>query len=68
MTRASSRAARPDPTLVAVCRHVGDAHQRLATATHLNDDLAAARLEDLYVALELLEAADPSLRAKTTAD
>ncbi|MDP8923147.1 MAG: hypothetical protein M3O34_09770 [Chloroflexota bacterium] len=68
MTRAPSRAASPAPILAAIYRHVGDAHQRLATAAHLDDDLAAACLEDLYAALELLEDAEPSLRAKATAD
>ena len=67
MTRAPSHAASPAPILAAIYRHVGDAHQRLATAAHL-DDVAAACLEDLYAALELLEDAEPSLRAKATAD
>ena len=68
MTRAPSHAARPAPTLAAIYRHVGDAHQRLATAVELDDDVAAACLEDLYAALELLEDAEPPLRAKVTAD
>ena len=68
MTRAPSRAASPAPILAAIYRHVGDARRRLATAAHLDDDVAAACLEDLYAALELLEAADPCLHAKATAD
>ncbi len=67
MTRASSRAASPAPTLAAIYRHVGDAHQRLATATDPNDHLAAC-LKDLDAALELLEDAEPSLRAKSIAE
>lgn len=68
MTRASSRAADSAPTLAAIYRHVGDAHQRIATAAQLDDDVAAACLEDLYAALELLENAVPSFRAKATRD
>ena len=68
MTQAPSRATGPAPTLAAIYRHVGDAHQRLANAVELDDDVAAACLEGLYAALELLEEADPSLRAKATAD
>ncbi len=67
MTQASSRAASTAAPLAAVYRRVGDAYQRLATAGKLDDDVAAACLEDLYAALELLEDADPSLRAKATA-
>lgn len=53
-------------TLAAIYRHVGDAHQRLATEAELDDDVAAACLEDLHAARELLEDAEPSLRTKAT--
>ncbi len=67
MTPTPTREAAPASTFAAIYRHVGDAHQRLAhSAADLNADLAAACLEDLYAALELLEEADPSLRAKAT--
>jgi len=66
MTLTPSRAVRPAPTLAAVYRYVGDVHQRLATAAELDDDVAAACLEDLHAALELLEDAEPSLRTKAT--
>jgi hypothetical protein len=68
MMQAPSRAEIPAPVLAAIYRHVGDAHQRLATAAKLDDDVAAVCLEDLYAALELLEEAAPSLRAKATAE
>jgi hypothetical protein len=68
MTGKRSRAVATPPTFAAIYRHVGDAHQRLATVTEVNDDVAAACVEDLYAALELLEDIEPSLRAKATAN
>ena len=62
MTHAPPRPATPDPTLAAIFRHVGDAHQRLAFAP--DADVVAACLVDLYVAMELLEEAEPALREK----
>ncbi len=65
MTHAPSRPATPDPTLAAIFRHVGDAHQRLAFAPAAPDaDVVAACLGDLYAAMELLEEAEPALREK----
>ena len=65
MTSTPSSLATPVPALAAVYRHVGDAHQRLAHAVAaLDADVAAACLEDLYAALELLEGIEPSLGTK----